>query len=152
MDLLIQSHGDNDHIGGLSNILEAMQVERILTSVPDKIEHDKVDHCWRGQVWVWDEVLHPAKDSNLSGNDCSCVLKVSIDSNAILFTGDIEARAEQLILKRDAEKLSSSVLIALHHGSLTSSAPKFIAAVMPEYVLFAIGYGNRFGFPKKDII
>lgn len=44
------------------------------------------------------------------------------------------------------------MLIAPHHGSLMPSAPKFIAAVMLEYVLFRVGYGNRFGFPKKDII
>jgi competence protein ComEC len=156
VDLLMQSHGDNDHIGGLSQALKGVSVERILSSVPDKITHDNVGECFRGQNWTWDdirfEVLHPSVNSELSGNDRSCVLKVSVRGQAILFTGDIEAPAERLILERDRKKLPSTILIAPHHGSLSSSTKGFIAAVKPEYVLFAVGYGNRFGFPKKAII
>ncbi len=156
IDLLVQSHGDNDHIGGLPAILKALPVARILSSVSDQIEHDRVRDCRRGQAWSWDglrfEVLYPDSNSQLSGNDRSCILKVSNGDRAVLFTGDIEARAEQLILQRDEDKLASTILLAPHHGSLSSSTPEFISAVNPEYVLFPVGYRNRFGFPKKDII
>ncbi|MFT5134380.1 MAG: competence protein ComEC [Gammaproteobacteria bacterium] len=156
INLLVQSHGDNDHIGGLSNIQKRMSIDRILTSVPEQITHDNVEECLLGQSWIWDEIsfeiLHPAPNSEFSGNDRSCVLKVSHGDTAILFTGDIEAAAEKRILKRDIEKLSSNILLAPHHGSRSSSTRRFIRAVKPEYVLFAVGYGNRFGFPKQDII
>ncbi len=156
LDLLVQSHGDNDHIGGLSEILKKIKVDQVLSSVPELIEHDNVAECVRGQVWYWDEVrfeiLHPAGNNHLSGNNRSCVLKISNDDDAILLTGDIEAVAEQRILKHDRDKLHSTILLAPHHGSLTSSTSSFIAAVHAEYVLFPVGYRNRFGFPKQDII
>jgi competence protein ComEC len=156
VDLLIQSHGDNDHIGGLPYLLVELPIERILTSVADDIEHASVEDCQRGQLWSWDgvtfEILHPGKNSAFEGNDRSCVLKVSIGSRAILLTGDIELKAEQRILGRDRNKLASTILIAPHHGSRTSSSTKFIAAVDSEFVLFPVGYRNRFAFPKKDII
>lgn len=156
VDLLVQSHGDNDHIGGLSMLLKEITIGRVLTSVPRRIDHDNVDNCIRGQTWFWDEIrfeiLHPAQNSDLSGNDRSCVLKISNDNDAILITGDIEAAAERQILNRDGQRLNSTILLAPHHGSLTSSTTAFIKAVAPEYVLFAVGYRNRFGFPKKDII
>ena len=44
------------------------------------------------------------------------------------------------------------VLIAPHHGSKTSSTASFIAATSPQYVLFPVGYGNRYGFPKPAIV
>jgi competence protein ComEC len=156
VDMLVQSHGDNDHIGGLANILATVSVERILSSVPEQIEHSKVNDCRNGQVWEWDgvsfEILHPAGNTDLSGNNRSCVLKVSAGESAILLTGDIEAKAEYRILARDREKLAATILVAPHHGSLSSSTEKFIAAVQPEFVLFPVGYRNRFGFPKQDII
>ena len=156
VDILVQSHGDNDHIGGLSIILKEIRIGRVLTSVPQRIDHDNVDNCKRGQTWFWDEIrfeiLHPAHNSGLSGNDRSCVLKISNDNDAFLITGDIEAAAERQILNRDGQRVNSTILLAPHHGSLTSSTTAFIKAVAPEYVLFAVGYRNRFGFPKQDII
>jgi len=50
------------------------------------------------------------------------------------------------------DKLSANVMIVPHHGSKTSSSLAFIDVVSPEIVVFPIGYRNRFGFPKQDII
>ncbi len=156
VDLLVLSHGDNDHIGGLTEILKQVSVKKILTSVPDQVHHKRTEECWNGQSWDWDgvlfEVLHPHKSSQLLGNDRSCVLKVSAGQYSILLTGDIEAKAEKRILRRNREELSSTILIAPHHGSLSSSTLKFVSAVQAKYVLFPVGYRNRFGFPKQDII
>jgi len=70
----------------------------------------------------------------------------------VLLTGDIERLAEQKLLSRYRQELTSTVLIAPHHGSITSSSIAFITAVEPQYVLFSVGHRNRFGFPKQDII
>jgi len=44
------------------------------------------------------------------------------------------------------------LLVVPHHGSRTSSTARFIAAVHPDYAVFTVGYRNRFGHPKPDIV
>jgi len=51
-----------------------------------------------------------------------------------------------------SEKLKSQILVVPHHGSLTSSSPDFVRAVSPEYALYPVGLGNRYGFPKTPIL
>ncbi|MDH5694025.1 MAG: DNA internalization-related competence protein ComEC/Rec2, partial [Gammaproteobacteria bacterium] len=53
---------------------------------------------------------------------------------------------------RLGSRLQSNVLIAPHHGSMTSSTEDFIDAVAPQTVLFPVGYVNRFNFPRTEIV
>ncbi|MEE9286898.1 MAG: DNA internalization-related competence protein ComEC/Rec2 [Gammaproteobacteria bacterium] len=156
LDTLVISHGDNDHIGGAKSLLEQIPVERILTSVPNRVKHSRVTYCMDGQSWRWNsvdfEIIHPPDRSRRSHNNRSCVLKISAAGGTILLSGDIEASAERRLLKSHPEIASTTVLIAPHHGSKTSSSPPFIDVVSPDYVLFPVGYRNRFRFPKTDII
>jgi competence protein ComEC len=88
-----------------------------------------------------------------TGNNASCVLKVTAaDGRAVLLPGDIEESVEAALLETDSARLAARVLVAPHHGSRTSSSTAFIAAVKPQWVLFATGYRNRFGFPKADVV
>ena len=158
VDIQILSHGDNDHAGGLPDIVNTLQVETILTSVPDVVadSHSNVKICRSGQNWQWDgvyfEILHPRAGRPFAGNNGSCVLKISSGPNSVLLAGDIEQQAERDLLENAAAKLEATVLVAPHHGSKTSSTRNFIRAISPEYVLFAVGYLNRFKFPNQDII
>ena len=156
IDLLIISHGDNDHIGGSSDILADYPQASVLTSVPEKINRPRVAKCFAGQHWMWDGIsfamLHPGPGFDAGGNNSSCVLKVGGGEQAILLTGDIEREAERHLVAEYGKQLSASVLVAPHHGSKTSSSIEFIHAVQPELVLFPAGYRNRFRFPNKDII
>jgi competence protein ComEC len=130
VSMLVISHGDNDHIGRT------------------------------GQIWQWDGVyfqfLSPEQNSGLQGNDASCVLKITDGKNSILLTGDIEALTEHILvgarLPRPNNNLKSSILIAPHHGSNSSSTWAFVNATRPNYVLFPVGYLNRYGFPSKKVI
>ena len=157
LDMLVVSHGDNDHIGGVASLLGDYPADRLLTSVTEKIPGTGAEHCWRDQRWLWDgvsfTVLHPARDSRLQGNDASCIVRIeSAGGHSLLLTGDIEARAEQALLQSPQQQLSAAVLVAPHHGSDTSSTPAFIKAVYPDAVLFPSGYRNRFGFPKPPVV
>ncbi len=157
IDALIVSHGDNDHIGGLNSVLDEFQVHRILTSTPEKIVSDHVEHCRTGQRWQWDDIyfqiIHPDNKQPFSGNNGSCVLRIENRwGNRILVTGDIEKRAEAYMVRNYADELASNILVAPHHGSKTSSTQQFINAVNPEYVIFPVGYRNRWGFPKEPVL
>lgn len=157
LDTLIISHGDNDHIGGAAAIREALPVEAIFTSVPDLLTNSRL--CEAGQAWVWNQVtfemLHPGMayhQSRASENNRSCVLKVTTLYGSVLLSGDIEVPAEENLLMHHADKLDSDYLVAPHHGSRTSSSIAFVKAVDPGYVLFPVGYQNRYGFPHQDVM
>ncbi len=156
IDRMVISHGDNDHIGGAQSILENFKTTMILSSIPQKLFPFKAEHCYRGQHWQWDgvdfKILYPPRAQVYQDNNSSCVLQVSVDQKKILLTGDIEKIAEAQLVRLEKARLASTVLIAPHHGSNTSSSPIFINAVNPRYVLFATGFHNRFHFPSKKVV
>jgi len=153
IDTLVISHGDNDHIGGALPLINEIQTSRIFSSVPNLLPN--ATSCHLGQSWQWDGVtfstLHPDTDDNDSENNLSCVLHISNDGGSVLLSGDIEKEAEKLLVQRYGDTLKSTVLIAPHHGSKTSSSQIFIDSVSPQTVLFPIGYRNRYNFPHMQV-
>ena len=156
LDLLVQSHGDNDHIGGLQGLIGEIPIARVITSVPELVPHRQVRECRDGQSWYWDgvhfQVLHPGRAEDLSANDRSCVVRVKARNVTLLLSGDIEKRAERSLVQRHGVRLQADVLVVPHHGSKTSSTRDFIRAVSPDIAIFPVGYRNRFGLPSPEII
>ena len=156
IDMLVQSHGDNDHIGGLRGILGEVPVSRVISSVPGMVPHPQVRECLDGQAWRWDgvqfRVLHPVAGVEMSANDRSCVVQVRARDLTLLLSGDIEQAAERGLLQRHGAGLASDVLVVPHHGSKTSSTRDFISAVSPDLAAFPVGYRNRFGLPHRDVV
>jgi competence protein ComEC len=156
IDRLIISHGDNDHIGGASSLLEGILTDSVLTSVPAQLKAHAPIPCMAGQSWQWDGVvftiLSPAQPGSGSDNNGSCVLKIESAQGAVLLPGDIEAEAESQLVKTYGKALRADVLIAPHHGSKTSSTAAFLQAVKPRYVLIPAGYRNQFGHPHPEVL
>jgi competence protein ComEC len=154
VDMLIVSHGDNDHIGGANAVLHQFPVSTIKTSVPEKLPQSS--YCLRGMSWDWDGVnfkfLHPSPDMLDLNNDSSCVLRVTSRDKHILLTGDIEKIAEKDLIENMPEDLPADMLIAPHHGSKTSASTDFVNQVNPHVVLFAVGYRNRYHFPHYSVV
>lgn len=152
-DLILVSHGDNDHAGGLASLRQAFPAVAVYTGAPDRVP--QASRCLRGQHWEWDgvrfDMLYPDRASPLTGNDASCVLRVSSPAGSVLLPGDLMKKGERRLLALQAD-LSSSVLVAPHHGSNSSSTPAFVAAVAPRRVLFPVGYHNRWDFPKPEVV
>jgi competence protein ComEC len=69
----------------------------------------------------------------------------------MLLAGDIEAPQESLLLSGMPQRLPSTVLLAPHHGSGTSSTPDFLDAVAPQIAVFQVGYRNRYRHPKAEV-
>ncbi len=154
LDVLLISHGDNDHTGGVESVLRALPVASLVTSVPEIQPGARL--CQRGQSWNWDGVdfliLAPEDAGARRPNDSSCVLLVRSRYGNILLPGDIEARAEKGLVEQWRESLRAEILVAPHHGSKTSSTPGFIEAVAPRHVLFPVGYRNRYRHPHPDVV
>lgn len=165
IDDLILSHDDNDHTGGAASVLEGMPTVRIMTSLPPShalFRHfvGQLQPCIAGRQWSRDGVhflmLHPTTESysdpDLKDNHRGCVIKASSDGGSVLLTADIEAPDEAQLLAMEPAALPATLLVAPHHGSATSSTPAFIAAVHPRWTIFPVGYRNRFGHPRSDVV
>ena len=161
LDTMVISHADKDHEGGAASVLAALPVALLRTSLP--FEHalsaQPVAHelCQKGDAWNWDGVaftmLHPGVDPlSRKTNDLSCVLRITAGGRSMLLTSDIEAVSEQSLLAGQPPALAAEVMTVPHHGSKTSSTPGFIAAVAARDVIFPVGYRNRFGHPKEEVV
>lgn len=157
IDMLIVSHSDNDHIGGLGSITESFKIKKLLSGEIQKIKYDYAAPCNTSNSWQWDgvhfSVLHPQEHLVAKRkNNRSCVIQIKTDEVTILLTGDIERLVEKKLLQEYGNVLSADILVVPHHGSKTSSSLEFIQVVNPTYALFPAGYANRFNFPKPAII
>ena len=122
--------------------------------------------CLAGQRWVWDdvvfEVLHPQSgdyDVPNKSNVMSCELRISSAASAsgitrkALLVGDIEIPQELRLATGDSSpRLQADFLLALHHGSKTSSSAIFLDAVKPRIALAQSGYRNCFGHPVASVV
>ena len=164
LDGLILTHDDIDHTGGAASVMQAMPIDWVSSSLPK--DHvllaglTDFHHCQVGESWQWDgvdfEMLNPDAtsyaDDKVRDNNRGCVLRISVGNQHILLTADIEKEAEQQLLAERPDKLSATLLVAPHHGSKTSSTNEFIAATLPDYTVFTVGYRNRFGHPKQEVV
>ncbi|WP_230473346.1 DNA internalization-related competence protein ComEC/Rec2 [Dyella choica] len=155
LDVLMISHGDNDHAGGAAAVAAAFPMARRFSGEPAR-SRVPMELCQAGQQWEWDEVrfrvLSPvARVPKAPANDDSCVLLVEGRAGRLLLTGDIAASTE----RRIADSLRPGpglVLQVPHHGSKSSSSAGFIAATGPELAVVSSGWRNRFGHPHPAVM
>lgn len=169
IDLLVLTHPDADHINGLIQVLERYEVGHILENhinrkTPAYDEWNSLKHEAQitevsfGQEITLDEgvglwVLYPVDSSTEQSktNNNSIVLKLVYGENALLLTGDIEAKVERELVARGIN-IDSDLLKVPHHGSKTSSTEEFIKAVMPETAFIQVGGNNRYGHPHPTVV
>lgn len=154
---LLLSHLDNDHAGGADLIQSKLRVENVLSPQKgcNRYDFHRRFRSGKGRLLSFDaEVLWPLKRVSGDENDHSCVIKLTRGNISILLTGDIEKASELALLKLYAgtNKLKSTILIAPHHGSKTSSSLDFVNAVSAKHVVFSSGANNRWGFPVAEVV
>jgi len=160
IDKLIVSHSDLDHSGGVETMLDRVNVAQLL--VGESLARESLGgqeraqaFCDAGDEWEYDGVgfsfIYPPKDGSREGNDASCVLLVTAGEHQLLITGDIEQSAEQQLVRGGSLGDVEAVVIP-HHGSRTSSTAPFVSALAPDLAVVSAGFGNRWGFPKNDVV
>lgn len=157
LDVAVVSHHDMDHRAGFATLLKDMHVQKVyrgenLSELPPGAQLP----CRAGETWMWGEVhfefIAPWVDG-LVGNNASCVLQVRLGEHSLLLTGDIESKVERaLLMHYTARQLKTTLLIAPHHGSKTSSTPAFLQATRPEIVIYPSGFMNSYHHPHPDIV
>ncbi len=148
IDTLVISHAHDDHGGGARSVLRALPVGRHIGA--------RADACVAGERWRWDDVafrvLHPPdpppRDINLS----SCVLEVAGPGGRLLLPGDIEWPVELELARPGGPLQRAEVVIVPHHGSRTSSIPRFVARTHPGLAIVPAGFANRWGLPHPSVV
>ncbi len=154
LDLVLISHGQPDHAGGLDAVLRAWPGTRVLG--PEGWARPGMGLCEAGQHWHWDgvdfRVLHPPALFPYLRNDSSCVLRIEAGGHVALIPGDIGRPVEARLVGREAALLKADLVLVPQHGSRRSSSPEFIHAVAARWAVFSVGQGNRSGLPKADVV
>lgn len=153
-DDVIVSHDDRDHAGGLNGLIVGHSVGRYLAPPGSALPVD-TEPCVAGKQWHRDGVdfrvlWPPAGAAGLSDNDRSCVLLITAGEQRLLITGDAGVRVEHELAARLEGPIEA--LVAGHHGSMTSSAPGFLAAARPRQVIFSAARDSRYGHPAADVV
>lgn len=151
-DLVVVSHADLDHAGGLPRLQFVYPEASYLASLP--VKRAGTRPCNTPGEWIKDglefKILHPSPSLPYLGNDSSCVISVNGPGLSLLLSGDISRVVEQRLVSEGLEQ--HTILSAPHHGSSTSSSGDFIDVVRPAWVLISAASGNRFGFPRSDVL
>ncbi len=160
-DLLVISHVDQDHSGGLHSFRDLYQPSSLLSGTPEELKarfelQHSVRSCHDYPEWRWDGVdfsflVAGQSKADSGSNNRSCVLRVNGD-HRVLIPGDIETVKESELLSKYGAALHADVLVAPHHGSSTSSSQPFLDRVRPDHVVFTLSRNNRWGFPTNEVV
>lgn len=150
LDVVVASHADLDHIGGLADVLGAVDVGALWVGGTEGLEELLAVAAARG-VPVVDarpQRLYPQGpiDPGLETNDRSQVLAVGHD---LLLPGDISDDIERAIAPLVPRV---RVLALAHHGSATSSSEELLAAADPQVGIAQVGRRNRYGHPAEVVV
>ena len=168
LNYLIGTHPHEDHIGGLDDVINNTDIQTVLMpkaqtntktfeDVLDSLaaKNLKITTTKVGDTYELDAakftVLSVKNETPENLNTCSIVIRLEYGNKSFLFCGDAEVENEKEMLKADFS-LSSDVIKVGHHGSDTSSDPKFIQVVNPEIAIISTGKDNKFGHPHQQTL
>ncbi len=152
IDLLVISHGDNDHIGNATYLLNNFKVKKIMinegeiNSLESKLPKDKIIKKYNNKINFY-KINHKLFDNE---NSNSIVNYLNAYNIKFLFMGDASIETELDIISK--YNLKADVIKIGHHGSKTSSDKKFINTINPKYSIISVGKNNRYNHPNKEVL
>jgi len=176
IDVVIATHADQDHVGGLPDVLRKYKVnlfmesgvpgesssyqelEKIVSSTSSSEGEAGTKKLLARRGMVIDlgdgailQILFPDRDpAGMETNMASIVARLVYGENEFLLTGDSPQTIEHYLISLGS--LQSDVLKAGHHGSKTSTSAEFVSAVSPQYAVISVGKDNKYGHPNKETL
>lgn len=165
IDIVIGTHPHEDHIGGMSYIIDSFDIgkiylpdvtsnakffEKLLDSIESKdykISVPKVGEEIKLNNLVFNVLSVDDNDKNI--NDCSIVLKLNYLDTKYLFMGDASKSVEKKLLDKD---IKADVIKIGHHGSSYSSSNKFLESVNPNIAIISVGKDNKYKHPTNNVL
>jgi competence protein ComEC len=167
LEYVLITHPHSDHIGGAGSILQSLRIDTMMVSVTTggrevqdvlKIAEarrtgikmvragNQIQIDSNARVYVLNPDSNHIAEKNL--NNSSVVLKIVYGTSSVMLVGDAEVVTEQRMMPRYGAFLSSNILKAGHHGSITSTSEEFLKLVHPRTALISVGNHNKFRHPS----
>jgi len=168
IEFVIASHDDNDHIGGLAQVMYRYHVANLVWNGKDsnsktwqniqklaKSQSTKQRVAYEQNLLINQiklDFLWPQSKPSFTDEDnlSSVVTKISYHDFSIMFTGDIDTLTEEKVISGSVA-LDSSVLKVSHHGSRFATSDKWLKAVNPQIAFIGVG-SNSYGHPNLDVL
>lgn len=170
LDLVIATHPDKDHIGGMANIIEDFKINefwepklgadvtpdtKVYSRMQKALEDKKVsvknpsqgDSVKLGDMTI--DVLSPDREYN-NTNDSSIVVKITYGKTKFLFMGDASTKVEKNLIKSKID-LNAAVIKLGHHGSKTASSNDFLSKVNPQIAIISVGPDQN-NLPDEEVL
>jgi competence protein ComEC len=175
VDVLLLTHFDADHVGGLAGVLERAQVRQALISPFDDdrpqvaVALDQLDSANvsvstaevgdQGTLGAAEWIVvapEPRAAGAEDSNDASVILRVETSQWLLLAFADAGERAQMRTVRLRNSLLNRSagkplIVKVSHHGSADQYAELF-EDLRPEVALFSVGESNSYGHPTKRAI
>lgn len=170
LDMVIASHNDSDHIGGMGKLLDEYEVEKFITfnskeennensvaldKLNNSIEENNISTTYTkaGDIFrlgnMVINVLSPHREYDDS-NDDSLVVKITYGETDFLFTGDASKEVEEYLLTNNID-ISCDVLKVSHHGSKTATTEEFLKRADPSIAVVPVGENFK-NLPNVEVI
>lgn len=172
LDIVFNTHPDNDHIGGLFAVIDEMPTQElcVYSGYTDSEKQQKllrlaeeravsVSSAAAGQMFALSDdftvtVLSPQAGEHYTEdyyNEGSLVLHIKYRELDVLLTGDLNG-AEMMTAIDGLNCADIDVLQMPHHGSSNNHNAEWYDNFAPQAVLVSVGRDNKYGHPGSDVI
>lgn len=174
IDMLVGTHADQDHIGGLNRLLDDVDfnVKKVIVSgvlgetntyqsflgkaeengIVPEIVYDSYDIKLSNLVST--EIISPSPNGLRSAQDAtlqntnSLVIWMEYNDISFLFNSDASFLTEKYIIEN--HPVNIDIMTSPHHGSKYSSTERFLKMASPELIIISADENNQYGHPDKD--
>jgi len=161
IEVVILSHGDSDHIGGLNDLLRSYKVDQFFSnglldkSIEQKIYSKKIgqNDVISTNMFSFEVVSPDQNQENLNdSNSMSVVGYLRAKGWSMFMTGDMDLETEQRLVWREILQSRTDVLKVSHHGSETATGEEILDVLKPKIAVISVGKNNKFGHPRVEVL
>lgn len=159
INLVLLSHGDSDHSGGLADLKAHYSLDYFLVghwAKKDSVLNQEPLSVEIGtrltlEPGIYLDILQGGATVKKDNTD-SLVALLRYGSTTFLFDGDATAGEEAKVAEDFSFLAPVDVLKVAHHGSRTSSQLTFLQTIRPKYAVISVGAKNRYGHPTAETL
>ena len=170
LDLIIATHPDADHIGGMQTVLERVPCDLyVMPQLPSNFNRTKTEaslisalrtmnvkseYAVNKKEYNFKDLkvtTYMTEEDRANKNDYSVVTKVTYKNSSYLFMGDAGKDVENEFMNKNYN-IKADILKVGHHGSFKSTSEDFLLAVKPIVAVISCGKDNEYGHPHNEVL